>query len=380
MKDARRRSGVPFLDITRADEEVAAEVDRTWADIRRRGGFVGGPLVAEFEAAFASYCGSRHCVGVGNGTDALELVLAGLGIGPGDEVLVPTNTFVATVEAVVAVGARPVFVDVDPDTLLLTAAHVDAAVTAATAAVIVVHLFGQMADVDAIGGSAARAGIAVVEDAAQAHGAAWSGRRAGSVGSAGTFSFYPAKNLGAWGDGGAVVTDDVSLAGKVRSLANHGRSGTHHLHEVAGRNSRLDAIQAAVLSVKLRRLDDWNARRRDAHRRYAELLEGTWCRPVQVDPRGTAVHHLEVVRVADRERAVAELSARDIGWGLHYPIPCHLQPAFARFASGRLPEAERAAREILSLPMSPTTSAQDVERVCRALVDAGTPTSLRTAS
>jgi len=374
---------VPFLDLAGADEEIRTQLDDAWDDVRRTGCYVGGRHVAEFEAAFASYCGSRNCVGVGNGTDALELVLAGLGIGPGDEVIVPANTFVATAEAVVSVGATPVFVDVDPRTLLVTAAHVDAAVTRATAAVIVVHLYGQMPDVDAIGRSAAAAGIAMIEDAAQAHGAAWAGRRAGAVGRAGTFSFYPAKNLGGVGDGGAVVTDDTVLAARVRSLANHGRSATsRHVHDVAGRNSRLDALQAAVLSAKLRRLDDWNARRRAVHQRYDELLAPTGIGAVAVHPLATAVHHLEVVRVpADaRPRALAGLTARDIGWGLHYPVPCHRQRAFAVAGAPPLPVVERAADEILSLPMSPTTEPRHVERVCEALVESVTQRSLRTAS
>jgi dTDP-4-amino-4,6-dideoxygalactose transaminase len=226
-----------------------------------------------------------------------------------------------------------------------------------------------MPDMDAIGRVAARAGIALIEDAAQAHGACWSGRRAGSFGQAAAFSFYPAKNLGAFGDAGAVTTNDPDLSRRVRTLANHGRTpGTWHVHDVPGGNSRLDELQAAILSIKLRRLDDWNAQRRRAADQYRALLEGTPGRGVVRDPRATTVHHLEVVRVPGRDAVVAELDARGIGWGLHYPVPSHLQHAFAQFAPGPLPVTEQAADEILSVPMFPTIRPQQIERVCEALL------------
>jgi dTDP-4-amino-4,6-dideoxygalactose transaminase len=261
-------------------------------------------------------------------------------------------------------------VDVDPGTLLVTADAVRSGLSPSTAAVIVVHLYGQVPDMAAIGAVAAAAGIAVIEDAAQAHGAAWDGRRAGSFGHAATFSFYPAKNLGAFGDGGAVVTDDPRLEATIRSRANHGRSRSRHHHRVAGRNSRLDGLQAAVLRVKLRHLDEWNAARRRAHEHYAALLSGSPVRQVSVDPSATPVHHLEVVEVDDRRWVVDELTRRGVGWGLHYPVPCHRQPAFARFADGPLPVAEAAAERIVSLPMFPTISAEEVERVCDAVLAA----------
>jgi dTDP-4-amino-4,6-dideoxygalactose transaminase len=231
-----------------------------------------------------------------------------------------------------------------------------------------VHLYGQVPDVDGIGGVADRAGIALIEDAAQAHGAEWSGRRAGSLGRAAAFSFYPGKNLGAFGDGGAVVTSDPGLAATVRSLANHGRAaGSRHVHDLAGGNSRLDGLQAAILSIKLGRLDDWNGRRRDASARYRKLLDGSPCRLTETDPRATVVHHLEVVRVCDRATVVAELDRRSIGWGLHYPVPAHRQPPFARFSAAALPVAEQAAGEIVSLPMYPTISTDEIDAVCDAV-------------
>jgi dTDP-4-amino-4,6-dideoxygalactose transaminase len=363
--------GIPFLNLNATHDEIRAQLDEAWAAVMRTNAFVGGHQVDQFEAAFALYCGSSHCVGVGSGTDALELIFSALGIGSGDEVIVPANTFVATVEAIVAVGATPVFVDVDPDTLLVTVDEVEAAITPATSAAIVVHLYGQMPDMVDLRRVADRHGIALVEDAAQAHGAAWEGAGAGTFGHASAFSFYPAKNLGAFGDAGAVVTDDAELASRVRLLANHGRSPrSHHIHRVRGRNSRLDALQAAVLSVKLPRLDDWNARRRRAAAQYRALLGGTPCRPVSIRPRATAVHHLEVVRVTNRDRLLPELTTRGIGWGLHYPVPCHRQEAFARYASGRYPVTERAAREVVSLPMFPTISDRQIERVCETVLAA----------
>jgi dTDP-4-amino-4,6-dideoxygalactose transaminase len=361
---------VPFIDLRAADRDLGGELQAAWLEVTGASAFIGGPHVEAFEQEFAAYCGTNHCVGVGNGTDALELALAGLGIGPGDEVIVPANTFVATASAVVTVGARPVFVDVDPGTLLVTADAVRTGLSPSTAAVIVVHLYGQVPDMGAIDTVAAAAGIAVIEDAAQAHGAAWDGRRAGSFGHAATFSFYPAKNLGAFGDGGAVVTDDPRLEAAIRSRANHGRSRSRHHHRVAGRNSRLDGLQAAVLRVKLRYLDEWNGARRRAHEQYAAGLSGSPARQVSVDPRATPVHHLEVVEVDDRRRVVDELTRRGVGWGLHYPVPCHRQPAFARWADGPLAVAESAAERIVSLPMFPTISTEEVERVCDAVLAA----------
>jgi dTDP-4-amino-4,6-dideoxygalactose transaminase len=304
---------VPFLDVAGAIEAVRDDLDLAWKSVLAHARFVGGPEPERFEGAFAAYCESGSCVGVGNGTDALELILEGLGIGTGDEVILPANTFVATAEAVCAAGARPRFVDVLPDTLQIDP---DAALAAAgprTAAIIAVHLFGQMADIARLTDVARRHGLALVEDAAQAHGARFAGRRAGSVGVAAGFSFYPGKNLGALGDGGAVVSDDAELVARIRQLANHGRAaGSHHLHEARGRNSRLDSLQAAILSVRLRRLDADNARRRALMDVYRENLPAE-IPPVAEHPLAEAVHHLAVVRVPDRARAIAALDAAGIG-------------------------------------------------------------------
>ena len=360
-------AAVEFFDLGLAHSRLADELDLAWKSVLASGRFVGGPEVDAFEEEFARYCGVDGCVGVANGTDALELVLAALGIGAGDEVILPANTFVATAEAVCAVGARPRFVDVRPDTLLIDPAIVEAAITPRTAAVIAVHLYGQMGDMGALARVAAHHGLALLEDAAQAHGARFGGARAGSVGVAGTFSFYPGKNLGALGDGGAVVSDDAGLIARARRLANHGRA-THQRdrHEVAGRNSRLDSLQAAVLRVKLTGLDEDNAARDALMRRYRAQLP-RWCVPVSVHPAAEAVHHLAVVQVPDRAVVTPALDAARIGWGVHYPIPCHRQPAFAEFADEPLPVVEAAARQVVSLPMSPTLAPAAIDRICDVL-------------
>lgn len=357
---------VPFLDLTSINGAHQPDYEIAWKSLLDHGQWVGGPEVERFETDFAAFCESRACVGVANGTDALELILAGLGIGPGDEVIVPTNTFVATAEAVRAVGARPRFVDVCPDTLLIDPEAVAAAIGPATAAVMAVHLFGQVADLYALSRITSRHGIALIEDAAQAHGARLGGHRAGSIGTAAAFSFYPGKNLGALGDAGAVVTQDSELAERIRKIANHGRSATdRYYHDAPGRNSRLDTLQAAMLSVKLADLDCANDARRQAMDRYRRGL------PLAARPIGTLdgaepVYHLAVVRVENRTAVAAELDRNRIGWGIHYPIPCHQQPAYADFAES-LPVAEQAAAEILSLPMSPTITAAQIDRVCEVL-------------
>ena len=380
MNDAKpgeaQREPVPFLDLAGVNGALRTEFERAYSAVLEHGRFIGGPEVGQFEAEFADYCQARECVGVGNGTDALELILAGLGIGPGDEVIVPANTFIATVEAICYVGARPRFVDVLPDTLLLDPEAADAAVNKNTAAIIGVHLFGQMVDIDRVLEVAQKHGLAFVEDAAQAHGARFSGQRAGSVGVAAGFSFYPGKNLGALGDGGAVVTQDTALAAKIRRLADHGRSADSRFHhDLRGRNSRLDSVQAAMLSLKLRGLDQGNAGRVRAWEQYVEQLPAA-ARPVSRHPKAEAVYHLAVVEVEDREKVCEALTAAGIGWGLHYPVPCHLDAAYAELSTERLPVAERAADRILSLPMSPTLSERQIARVCEVLHKAtgGVPT------
>jgi len=300
---------IPFTDLAAMTRDVRGAVEQAWAGLLDSSRFVGGEEIEKFERNWAAYCGVPRAVGVGNGTDALLLTLMALNIGAGDEVIVPANTFVATAEAVVLAGATPVFADVSPDTLLLTSAGLEAAVTARTAAVIVVHLYGQLPDMDALTASADRAGIALIEDAAQAHGARWRGRPAGSMGRAGCFSFYPAKNLGAVGDGGAVVTADAGLADRIASLRDHGRDGgSHYEHRFVGTNSRLDGMQAAVLNAKLPRLDAWTRARRSIAARYRAALEPGPCRLVAEEPGSWGAYHLAVVRTPDRARVQGELA------------------------------------------------------------------------
>ncbi len=362
---------VPFTDLAAMTREVRAAVEQAWAQLLHSSRFVGGDAVADFEQKWASYCGVPDAVGVGSGTDALQLTLMALGIGAGDEVIVPANTFIASAEAVVLAGATPVFADVSPDTLLLTPAQLEAAVTPRTAAVIVVHLYGQMPDMDTLSRSADRAGIVLIEDAAQAHGARWRGRPAGSIGRAGCFSFYPAKNLGAFGDAGAVVTADADLADRLRCLRDHGRSRrSRYEHELVGTNSRLDALQAVVLTAKLARLEAWTGARRSIAARYRTALGGGPGRLVAEEPASQGAYHLAVARMPEREAARRRLTAAGIETQIHYPIPCHRQAAYRRFATRPLPVAEDSAGEILSLPMFPHLSDRRVTRVCDAVRDA----------
>ena len=365
------RPEVPFTDLAPMVREVHASRRAGWARLLRSGRFVGGEAVEEFEQAWAAYCGVTDTVGVANGTDALMLTLMALGIGPGDQVIIPANTFVATAEAVVLAGATPQFADVSPETLLLTPEQLEAAVTSRTRAVIVVHLYGQMPDMDEITRAAARLGLAVIEDAAQAHGATWRGRRAGSLGRAGCFSFYPAKNLGAFGDAGAVVTGDGELADRIRSLRDHGRTRhSRHHHGLVGTNSRLDALQAVVLTAKLARLEDWTEARRSIAARYRAAFPATLAPVVAEAPGARGVYHLAVARVRDRTVLRRRLAAMGIQTQVHYPIPCHRQPPYRHFATCSLPVAERSADEVISLPMFPHMTDRQVVRVCDAVNEA----------
>jgi dTDP-4-amino-4,6-dideoxygalactose transaminase len=359
---------VPFVDLAAMHAGIAVELEEAWRRITISTKFVGGAFVERFEAEWADFCGTRHCVGVSDGTAALELSLRALDIGPGDQVIVPANTFIATWEAIVAVGARPVGIDVDPRTLLMTAEGVEAACTPRTAAVIVVHLFGQPVDMDAINRVAQRAGIAVIEDAAQAHGATWLGRRAGGLSEIGCFSFYPSKNLGAFGDAGAVVTNRANIADRIRSLCNHGRHrNAADRHVVVGSNRRLDSLQAAILSVKLAHLEKWNAARRRIARRYDEHLADLPIETVEVAHGAMSSHHLAILRVSNRNAVRRALAADGIGTGVHYPIPCHRQKGFAHIPTSPLPVVERAARRLLSLPMYPQLTDIQVDWVCASM-------------
>ncbi len=359
---------IPFLDLGAMHADDAAELRCVFDETVRTSAFIGGPAVERFEEQWAAYCGTRYAVGLANGTDSLALALRALGIGPGDEVIVPTATFIATAEAVVMAGATPVFADVDDDTLLITADHIAALLTPRTAAVIVVHLYGHPVDLGAITALTERAGIALIEDAAQAHGARWGGTPVGGFGTAGSFSFYPGKNLGALGDGGAFVTNDAALAASVRSFANHGRAiGSHHDHDRIGVNSRLDGLQAALLSIKLARLDGWVAARRAVADIYRTGLLGSGVSLVDELPGAYGAWHLAVIRHSERDRLRELLGGAGVATGLHYPMPCHQLGPYRQFATGPLPVAERAAAEVLSLPMFPHLGSARARAVCDAL-------------
>jgi dTDP-4-amino-4,6-dideoxygalactose transaminase len=377
-------TSVPFTDLAAMAREVWPEIAPDYLACLLDGRYIGGSAVASFERDWAAYCDASHAVGVANGTDALQLSLTALGIGAADEVVVPANTFIATAAAVVRVGAVPRFADVSDGTLLMTPQTLTEAITPRTRAVIVVHLFGQVPDMAGLLAVASHAGIAVIEDAAQAHGGEWGGRRAGSFGEAACFSFYPGKNLGASGDAGAVVTSRPELADRIRSLANHGRANgtSRYDHDCIGTNSRLDALQAILLSGKLARLGTWTERRIALASRYRDLLSdteftSTELRLTEVAPLARHVYHLFVVRVARRDSVRAELARRGIQTGVHYPVPCHQQSPLRRFADGPRPVAERAAGELLSLPMFPHLTDGQVDSVCEALCDALRKTPVR---
>ena len=362
---------VPFTDLAATANDVWPAIEKDYRACLLGGAYIGGFPVTAFERDWAAYCGADYAVGVANGTDALELTLTALGVGRGDEVIVPANTFIASAAAVVRAGGTPRFADVGDDTLLMTPETLTEAITPRSRAVIVVHLFGQLPDMPGILAAASHAGIPVIEDAAQAHGAEWNGQRAGSFGTAACFSFYPGKNLGAFGDAGAVVTSRPELAERVRMLANHGRSlGTaHYEHEYVGTNSRLDALQAIVLSGKLAQLDTWTQRRIELAARYRALLGSADLKLTSVAPVARHVYHLFVVRVAGRDGVRAQLARCGIQTGVHYPVPCHRQPPLQQFADRPLPVAERAAGQLLSLPMFPHLTDGQVDYVCDALGD-----------
>jgi dTDP-4-amino-4,6-dideoxygalactose transaminase len=360
---------IRFVDLASQHAEVEREVAAGLRRVIDACAFVNGPDVAAFESAWAGYCGRAHAVGVGNGTDALELALRAAGVGTGDEVVVPANSFIASAEAVARTGAAVRLVDCDPLHLLIDPNRIADACTARTRAVLPVHLYGQIAPMEGVGAAAAAAGLVVVEDAAQAHGARRHGRPVGSWGLAAGFSFYPGKNLGAYGDGGAVVTDDDGVTKALEALRNHGCVGRYE-HPTLGFNSRLDTLQAVVLSAKLARLDEWNATRRGAAAHYDLLLSGLPGVQLPATQIGNEhVWHLYVVRVPERDRCLAALAAAGIPAAIHYPIPIHLTGAFAGLGHGPgdFPVAEAAADEILSLPMHPHLTAAQQERVAEAL-------------
>jgi dTDP-4-amino-4,6-dideoxygalactose transaminase len=360
---------VPFLDLRAQHDPLRAELLAAIGEVVDRSAFAGGPMVAKFEEDFAAYCRTRTAVGVGSGTEALWMALLAQGIGHGDEVITVPNTFMATAEAISYCGARPVFVDVDEQTYTMDPRQLEGAITPRTRAVIPVHLFGQMADMDPIMETARRHRLMVIEDACQAHGAEYKGRRAGSIGNAGCYSFYPGKNLGAWGEAGAVVTNDQSLAEKIRILRDHGQETKYH-HSCIGWNARMDGIQGAILRVKLKGLDRANAARRAHARRYDGLLAGLEHLTVPLAAEyGVHAYHLYVVRVPERDRILQVLTERGIACGIHYPNPVHRQDAYRSLGlgPGSFPVAERCAGEFLSLPMFPELTPAQIETVVREL-------------
>ena len=355
---------IPLVALREQYEQLKPAIDAAIASVIGRSAFIGGPEVAEFERWFAEYCGVRHAIGVASGSTALELVLRARGVRPGDEVIVPANTFVATAAAVSATGAEPVFVDAEERTSNLDPARLKAAIGPRTKAIIPVHLYGRPAAIGQI--LEAAAGIAVIEDAAQAHGARSGSRRVGSLATAGCFSFYPTKNLGAFGDAGLITTDDDTLAAALRLLRDHGRTSQYE-HAIAGQTARLDNLQAAVLRVQADHLEEWNARRRQAAAWYREMLPAGVVCP-EADREDQSVYHLFVVRVERRDAFRAHLAAHGVATAVHYPIPLHLQPAFRHFGHGPgdFPVAERLARDVVSLPMHPFLEESHIQYIADA--------------
>lgn len=347
-----RNTSVPFVDLKAQQQTIKPEIDAAIARVIDNTNFILGPQVTAFENAFAEYVGSAFCVGVNSGTAALHLALMACGIGKGDEVIVPSFTFFATAEAVSVLGAAPVFVDVDPVSYTITAAEIEKAITPRTRAIIPVHLYGQAADLDPIRALAEKHNLHVIEDAAQAHGAEYKGRRVGGLGTAGCFSFYPSKNLGAYGEAGAIVTNDEDLATRLRLLRQHGQTSKYE-HAIIGYNFRLEEMQAAVLNVKLPHLDKWNNGRRERAARYNELLSDTGLvLPREMD-YARHVYHVYAVQCDNRDELQNRLAASGIQTGVHYPIPIHLQPAYASlgYKVGDLPVTEQLSERVLSLPL-----------------------------
>jgi len=361
---------VPFLNLRAAHDPLRNEIIASIQEVIDTSAFAGGPFVAKFESDFAAFCHCAHAIGLGNGTDALWLSLLALGIGPGDEVITAPSTFLATAEAITYTGARPVFVDIEERTYALNPELLERAITPRTRAIIPVHLFGQVADMDPIMEIARRHGLHVIEDACQAHGAEYKGRAAGSIGDTGCFSFYPGKNLGALGEAGAVVTNKADLKDKIQMLRDHGQSRKYH-HAVVGWNARMDGIQGAALRIKLKGLAAGNAARRQHAQQYDELLsEAEGVITPQVSKDCVHVYHIYAVRVQRRDWLLQTLGTKGVSCGIHYPIPVHLQEAYRSlgYTRGSFPVAERCADEFLSLPMFPELTRDQVDYVAREVI------------
>ena len=360
---------VPLVDLQAQFESLRAELMPTIEQVLASGQLFLGPHTRAFEDEFAAYCGARYAVAVANGTDALQLALRAAEIGPDDEVITVSHTFIATIEAIHHVGARPVLVDVDPQTFTIATQQIEARISPRTRAIIPVHLYGRLAQMDAVQRIARDHGLLVIEDASQAHGAYDArGRRAGSLGDLATFSFYYAKNLGAFGEAGAVLTSDPALERRLRQLRSHGED-TRYQHAILGFNSRPDELQCAVLRLKLRHLDDWNERRRQHAARYHTLLARLPIQRPELIRGGEHVYHQYVIRSPARDQLRSALAARGIGTGIHYPLPVHLQPACRQlgYTEGDLPITEQLAREILSLPMYPELTPEQLAYVADSI-------------
>lgn len=360
---------IPLIDLQRQHAFLETEISEAVTRVIADNAFIGGDEVSAFEDMFSDYCGTDHCIGVANGTDALTIALTALGIGRGDQVITTAMSFFATSEAISRVGAEPVFCDIDPSNALLDTGLLEQLVNTSTKAIIIVHLYGRPACMDRILDFARRHGLFVVEDCAQAAGATFAGKRVGSVGDVGCFSFYPSKNLGAMGDAGAIITENEELAVKCRMLANHGGLSRYE-HSLVGFNSRLDALQAAVLRVKLVHLDDWNRQRRGIARHYRELINHPGVVHLAYPEREDHVHHLFVVRVSDRDQAMDALDRQGIGTAVHYPVPLPLLPPYAEGGvdPDRYPHATHHANTAMSLPLFPFMREEEVERVAEVLV------------
>ncbi len=363
-------SKIPLVDLYAQYESIKPEIDDAIQRTIKETAFILGPEAKQFEDHFAEFCGVKHAIGLDSGTAALHLALIALGVGAGDEVITTAHTFVATCEPVSLLGARPVFVDIDPRTYNMDPAKLEAAITPNTKAIIPVHLYGQPAEMDPIIEIARKHNIPVIEDAAQAHGATYRDRKIGTLSEMACFSFYPGKNLGAYGDAGALVTNDDDLAAKIRMLRNHGRIGKYE-HEITGYGYRLDGIQGAILDAKLNHLADWNAARRSHADYYTELLtnlDDSIVTPYE-PPHLRSVYHLYVIRTRSRDALLQHLKANDIEAGIHYPVPLHLQPVYKNlgYKKGDFPETEQAAAEILSLPLYPELTHAQIDRVVETM-------------
>lgn len=358
---------VPFLDLRLGNELVGDEIDESIKAVVTQAAFSSGPFVQKFEEEFAEFCGAKHCVAVNSGTSALHLALLAHGIQHGDEVITVPNTFIATAWAITYCGAKPVFVDVDPKTWLINPDLIEQAITQNSKAILPVHLYGQAADIDHINKIAEKHGLAVIEDAAQSHSGIYNGKKIGGLGNTTCFSFYPGKNLGAYGEGGAVVTDDENIANYIRILRDHGQTSKYH-HEIVGFNYRMDGIQGAVLSIKLKHIQDWTDKRNEVAKKYTHRLSGiNGVQVPHVSDNKISAFHLYVIGSSNRENLMKYLNEQGIGTGLHYPIPIHLQKAYQKlgYSRGDYPIAELNSERCISLPMFPELTDDQIDYVCK---------------